>query len=129
MSTDQEVDCGIKIKVESRYLKQKSDTLRNTHAFTYTVTIQNMRSEPVRLLDRHWIITDQNNRVEEVKGKGVIGQQPLIKPGESFQYTSGTIIACEIGDMKGAYTMETENGETFKAPIPLFVLANPDMIH
>lgn len=129
MDTTQELNFGIEIDVASRYLKQKSDFLRNTHAFSYTITIKNTRPEAVRLLSRHWIITDQNNRIEEVNGKGVVGQQPLIKPGESFQYTSGTVIACEIGDMKGSYTMKSENGETFEAAIPLFVLANPALIH
>lgn len=129
MSTEQESDCGIKINVRAQYLKQKSDLLKNTHAFAYTITIHNERPEPVRLLSRHWIITDQNNHVEEVKGKGVIGQQPLINPGESFQYTSGTIIGSEFGDMKGSYTMESTTDGLFEAPIPLFMLANPDMIH
>lgn len=129
MSTEQEPECGIKIDVQARYLKQKSNLLQNTHAFTYTITIHNLRPEPVRLLSRHWIITDQNNHVEEVKGKGVVGQQPLIKPGGSFRYTSGTIIGSEFGDMKGSYTMESTISGIFEAPIPLFILANPDMIH
>jgi ApaG protein len=83
----------------------------------------------VRLLSRHWIITDQNNKVDEVTGKGVVGQQPVIQPGEAFEYSSGTLIATEIGDMRGSYTMETAAGEQFEAPIPLFVLAIPHMIH
>jgi ApaG protein len=129
MSTDQEPECGINISIKTQYLQERSDPLNNTHAFTYTITIQNARQDSVRLLSRHWIITDQNNRVEEVKGKGVIGQQPLIKPGESFEYTSGTVLASEIGDMKGSYMMESDTGETFEAPIPLFFLANPSLIH
>lgn len=129
VSTDQISGCGVEIAVKSHYLQQKSSLLKNTHAFSYTVTIFNKRPEAVRLLSRHWIITDQNNKVEEVKGKGVIGQQPLIKPGESFRYTSGTIIASEVGDMKGSYTMESATGELFEAPVPLFILANPTMLH
>jgi len=122
-------DYGISISVKTRYLDKQSDLLNNAHAFSYTINIQNNRSDTVQLLHRHWIITDQNNKVEEVKGKGVVGQQPFIKPGESFEYTSGTIINSSIGDMKGSYTMQAENGENFDAEIPLFVLATPNMLH
>jgi len=121
-------DCGIDIRARAKYLAIQSDPGRNSYAFSYTITITNYREEPVRLLSRHWVITDQN-KVDEVNGKGVVGQQPLIQPGASFEYSSGTIISSEIGDMSGTYTMETEDGELFEAPIPLFVLAIPDMIH
>ena len=122
-------DYGISISVKTRYLDKQSDLLNNAHAFSYTINIQNNRSDTVQLLHRHWIITDQNNKVEEVKGKGVVGQQPFIKPGESFEYTSGTIINSSIGDMKGSYAMQAENGENFDAEIPPFVLATPNMLH
>jgi len=122
-------DCGILISVETRYLDKQSDLLNNAHAFSYTINIQNNRNDTVQLLDRHWFITDQNNKVEEVKGKGVVGKQPFIKPGESFQYSSGTIINSNIGDMKGSYTMQDGKGENFEAKIPLFVLATPNMLH
>ena len=122
-------DCGILISVETRYLDKQSDLLNNAHAFSYTINIQNNRNDTVQLLDRHWFITDQNNKVEEVKGKGVVGKQPFIKPGESFQYSSGTIINSNIGDMKGSYIMQDANGENFEAEIPLFVLATPNMLH
>ena len=122
-------DCGIVIDVKTRYLEKQSDLLNNAHAFSYTIRMRNNRNQTVQLLDRHWIITDQNNRIEEVKGKGVIGQQPFIKPGETFEYSSGTIINSDIGDMKGSYLMRTEDGETFEAEIPLFVLATPHMLH
>jgi len=121
-------DCGIDIRARAKYLAIQSDPGRNSYAFSYTITITNYREEPVRLLSRHWVITDQN-KVDEVNGKGVVGQQPLIQPGASFEYSSGTIISSEIGDMSGTYTMETEDGQLFEAPIPLFVLAIPDMIH
>lgn len=122
-------DCGIDIKVSTHYLQKQSDPVKGTYAFAYTVTILNNRASAVRLLNRHWVITDQNNHVEEVKGKGVVGQQPLIEPGQSFQYSSGTVIGSEVGDMKGSYTMSCTRGDTFEAPIPLFVLATPNMIH
>ena len=124
-----ENNSGIEISTKTRYLELQSEPAKNSYAFSYTITIVNHREEPVKLLNRHWIITDQNNKVEEVTGKGVVGQQPLIQPGDSFEYSSGTIIGSEIGDMRGSYTMQTADGEQFEAPIPLFVLAIPNMIH
>jgi len=124
-----ENNSGIEISTSTKYLEMQSDPATNSYAFSYTITIRNHRAEPVRLLNRHWVITDQNNKVEEVRGKGVVGQQPVIQPEGSFEYSSGTIIASEIGDMHGSYTMETMAGEQFEAPIPLFVLAIPSMIH
>jgi ApaG protein len=122
-------ECGIEISTRTKYLELQSEPAKNSYAFSYTITISNHRDEPVQLLNRHWVITDQNNKVEEVNGKGVVGQQPVIQPGESFEYSSGTIIGSEIGDMRGSYTMETVNGTQFEAPVPLFVLAIPNMIH
>src|SRR5690606_23281719 len=110
---DLQSDCGINITVSTRYLEKQSDLLKNAYAFSYSITIRNERPDTVQLLRRHWIITDQDNHVEEVKGMGVVGQQPHIKPGESLQYSSGTIIGSKIGDMKGYYTMQSENGEIF----------------
>ncbi|MDG2176039.1 MAG: Co2+/Mg2+ efflux protein ApaG [Gammaproteobacteria bacterium] len=129
MSNAPDNECGIEISTRTKYLELQSEPAKNSYAFSYTITILNHRDEPVRLLNRHWVITDQNNKVEEVNGKGVVGQQPVIQPGESFEYSSGTIIGSEIGDMRGSYTMETANGTQFEAPIPLFVLAIPNMIH
>jgi ApaG protein len=120
---------GIDIKVSTQYLTQQSDPARSSFAFAYTITITNLREQPVKLLSRHWIITDQNNKVEEVRGNGVVGQQPVIAPGQSYQYSSGAVIHTETGDMKGSYTMQCSSGEQFDAPIPLFVLAVPHMLH
>jgi len=120
---------GIDIRVSTQYLAQQSDPASSAYAFAYTITITNNRSDSVRLLSRHWIITDQNNKVEHVEGSGVVGQQPLIQPGQSYQYTSGAVLKTEIGDMHGNYTMLAGNGEKFEAPIPLFVLAVPHMVH
>ncbi|HTR00940.1 MAG TPA: Co2+/Mg2+ efflux protein ApaG [Candidatus Acidoferrum sp.] len=122
-------DCGIDIKIKTQYLQHQSDPSRPSFAFSYTITITNHREQPVRLLSRHWIITDQNNKVEEVRGNGVVGQQPLIAPGASYQYSSGAVLQTEIGDMKGSYTMQDADGDRFEAPIPLFVLAVPHMLH
>ena len=129
MSNAPDNECGIEISTRTKYLELQSEPAKNSYAFSYTITISNHRDEPVQLLNRHWVITDQNNKVEEVNGKGVVGQQPVIQPGESFEYSSGTIIGSEIGDMRGSYTMETVNGTQFEAPVPLFVLAIPNMIH
>jgi ApaG protein len=122
-------ECGVDIQVRTQFLSQQSDPANASYAFAYTITITNLRDEPVQLLSRHWIITDQNNKVEEVQGNGVVGQQPLIAPGQSYQYSSGAVIQTETGDMKGSYTMVTASGERFFAPIPLFVLAVPHMLH
>ncbi|MGA0805779.1 MAG: Co2+/Mg2+ efflux protein ApaG [Pseudohongiellaceae bacterium] len=129
MSKPSMQDCGIHIKVVTQYLSQQSDPARRSYAFAYTITITNERPEAVQLLSRHWIISDQNNKVEEVRGSGVVGQQPLIQPGQSYQYSSGAVIETETGDMRGSYTMITASGERFEAPIPLFILAVPHMLH
>lgn len=129
MTNSNESDPGIHIQVQTRYLEQQSDPRKQSFAFAYTITIINLRNEPVKLLSRHWIITDQTGKTEEVEGQGVVGKQPVIEPGGQFQYSSGAVIKTEIGDMKGTYTLQDSNGETFEAPIPLFVLALPHMIH
>ena len=129
MKQETSENSGIEISVQTQYLEGQSDLLNNAYAFSYTITIQNNRQDSVQLLRRHWVITDQNNKVEEVKGKGVVGQQPVINPGDKFRYSSGTILNSNIGDMKGSYTMQAENGETFEAEIPAFVLATPNMLH
>lgn len=129
MSTHSQDNCGIAIQVSTQYLQQQSDPGRPSYAFAYTITITNNRPQPARLLSRHWIITDQNGKVDEVKGNGVVGQQPTIAPGQSYQYSSGAVLQTEIGDMHGSYTMQDADGELFEAPIPLFVLAVPHMLH
>ncbi len=129
MSNNPQSPCGIDIQVSTQYLAQQSDPASSTFAFSYTITITNNREDSVRLLSRHWIITDQNNKVEHVEGSGVVGQQPLIHPGQSYQYTSGAVLKTETGDMRGSYTMVSSTGEKFEAPIPLFILAVPHMVH
>ncbi len=119
----------IHIDVDTQYLQDQSDPGSDRYVFTYTIDITNHGEEPVKLLKRHWRITDDNNKVEEVIGEGVVGQQPEIPPGHSFQYTSGAIIGTQIGTMQGSYEMLAANGDTFKAPIPAFLLAPPHAIH
>jgi len=119
------------ITVVSRatYLGDQSDPSRNQYAFAYTITLTNTGNVAAQLLSRHWIITDSDHHVQEVKGLGVVGQQPLLKPGESFEYTSGASIATPVGTMKGSYQMVREDGTTFEAPIPPFTLSVPRTLH
>lgn len=119
----------IQIEVHTHYLEEQSDPVRGRYAFAYTIGITNRGDEAVKLLNRHWRITDDNNRVEEVMGEGVIGQQPEILPGQSFRYTSGAVIGTETGTMQGSYEMLAANGSKFKTPIPAFLLAPPRLVH
>ncbi|MCW7539511.1 Co2+/Mg2+ efflux protein ApaG [Aquabacterium sp. A7-Y] len=109
--------------VEPQYIPEQSDPEKGVFAFAYTVTIQNTGDVPAQLISRHWIITDATGRVEEIKGLGVVGHQPLLKPGEAFEYTSWTRLATPRGTMSGSYFCVAEDGERFEAPIPAFSLA------
>ena len=119
----------IKIEVTQRYLEEQSVPEEQRYAFAYSIEIANQGDEAVKLLNRHWHITDDNNKVEEVRGEGVIGQQPEILPGQSFHYTSGAIINTQYGTMQGSYEMLAASGEIFKATIPAFLLAPPFSVH
>ena len=125
------MDCteSIKIAVKTRYLGEQSGADKNRYAFAYTIEITNLGSEMVKLLNRRWLITDDNNKVEEVIGEGVVGQQPEIQPGQTFHYTSGAVIETKFGTMEGSYEMLKTDGCTFKAPIPPFLLGQPHMVH
>lgn len=119
----------IKIAVNTRYLGEQSEPEAQRFAYAYTIEITNMGEQAVKLLNRHWRITDDNNRVEEVRGDGVVGQQPEILPGQSFHYTSGAIISTAFGTMDGSYEMVGADGQRFKADIPPFLLARPHSVH
>ncbi len=119
----------VSINVESEYLKEHSEPRTNRHVFAYTVTISNHGLENVQLLSRHWLITDGKNKVQEVKGEGVIGEQPKLAPGESYKYTSGAMIATPVGTMHGSYQMLAADGEKFEAPIAAFRLSIPNILH
>lgn len=119
----------IQIQVQARFLQEQSDPEADRYAFAYTVEISNHGSESVKLLNRYWHITDDNEKVEEVRGAGVIGQQPEILPGQSFHYTSGAIIETQFGSMRGDYEMQSASGEKFRAQIPPFLLAPPLAVH
>jgi ApaG protein len=119
----------IRVSVKTEYLPSESDTDTNRFVFAYTITVENHGEVAAKLLSRHWIITDAENRVQEVKGKGVIGEQPHLKHGESFQYTSGTMIETPVGSMQGSYQMQADDGHTFNAVIVPFTLAVPGVLH
>ena len=120
---------NIQVEVETRYMAEQSDPNRNRHVFAYTITIVNQGSVPARLLTRHWVITDAEGKVQEVRGEGVVGEQPYLKPGDGFRYTSGTILETPVGSMQGSYQMVADDGTEFDAEIPAFNLAVPNALH
>ncbi|UUZ56282.1 Co2+/Mg2+ efflux protein ApaG [Massilia sp. H-1] len=117
------------VTVKTQYLADQSDPPRNLFVFTYTITIQNTGTVASQLISRHWVITDANNHVQEVRGLGVVGHQPLLQPGEQFEYTSGTQMATPQGSMYGEYFCVAEDGHQFEAKIPEFVLSLPRTLH
>ena len=119
------------ISVTSRaaFIPDQSDAQKGRYVFAYTITIKNTGSAPAQLVSRHWIITDAENQVQEVKGEGVVGEQPFLRPGESFEYTSGAAIATPVGTMRGTYQMVADDGTRFDATIPEFTLAAPRVLH
>jgi ApaG protein len=119
----------IEIQPMPQFIPEQSDPENSRYIFAYTITIKNIGSVPTQLVSRHWIITDGNNEVQEVRGLGVVGKQPLLQPGESFRYTSGSSLTTPIGTMKGSYQMVAEDGTHFEAEIPEFVLASPRALH
>lgn len=119
----------IHITVQVKYLAEQSDEAADRYVFTYTITVANQGDQSVQLLSRHWLITDSNNQVQEVRGKGVVGEQPVIEPGQSFEYTSGTVLATPVGTMSGSYQMQAEQGGEFSVAIPQFVLSVPRVLH
>jgi len=120
---------SIKIEVATEYIESQSDPDENRYAFAYTITILNTGTVSAKLISRHWIITDSDGKVQEVRGKGVVGEQPLLEPGQGFRYSSGAIIETPIGTMQGSYQMRTEDDTEFDAPIAAFRLAKPGMLH
>ncbi len=119
----------IHVTVQVRFLADQSDEADNRHVFAYTITLANQGEHAVQVLSRHWIITDANNHVQEVKGKGVVGEQPVIQPGQSFEYSSGTVLATQVGTMSGSYLMQVVDGGEFSVPVPQFVLSVPRTLH
>ena len=119
----------INVIVRTSYLPEQSDETLDRYVFAYTITIANTGTVAAQLISRHWIIADGGNDVQEVRGLGVVGEQPLLKPGDSFEYTSGTAISSPVGSMKGSYQMVAEDGLRFDASIPEFTLSVPRTLH
>lgn len=120
---------SITVDVDTLYIESESSPVNSQYVFAYTITITNDGTEAAKLLTRHWVITDANGHVEEVRGDGVVGEQPHLKPGEGFQYTSGAVLKTPVGTMSGSYQMVTDNGRNFDAVIPEFILTSPRTLH
>lgn len=119
----------IRVDVESAFLEEQSEPQDNRYVFAYTITIRNEGRQSARLLARHWIITDSNGKVQEVRGDGVVGEQPHLKPGQGFRYSSGAVIETPVGAMQGSYQMVADDGAQFDAPISPFRLAMPGVLN
>ena len=127
MTTEKKYDITVTSRIT--YIPEQSDAASNRYVFAYTITIKNTGSVTAQLISRHWVITDANNQLQEVRGLGVVGEQPRLKPAESFEYTSGTAIATPVGTMRGSYQMVAEDGLQFDAAIPEFTLSIPRVLH
>jgi ApaG protein len=119
----------IEISVKPRYVPSESDPQQSKFVFAYTITIANLSEKPAQLMSRHWIITDDKNQIQEVKGLGVVGQQPRLEPGSSYTYTSSAILATENGTMTGSYQMRLDDNTEFDVSIPTFALVHPKNLH
>ncbi len=125
----QEKHFDISVGTTTQYLADQSDEAADRYVFAYTITIRNAGSAAAQLISRHWVITDARGQVQEVRGLGVVGAQPMLRPGESFEYTSGTSIATPVGTMRGTYQMVGEDGTRFDATVPEFTLSVPRVLH
>ena len=119
----------IEVDARARYVADQSDPSRNHYVFAYTITIRNVGSVTAQLISRHWIVRDAEGAEQQVRGLGVVGEQPVLRPGESFQYTSGCQLETPVGVMRGSYQMEAEDGTAFEVEIPAFTLAAPRTLH
>jgi ApaG protein len=117
------------VAVRTMYVEEQSNPDNQHYVFAYTITIRNTGSVAAQVISRHWVITDAEDNVQEVRGLGVVGHQPLLQPGEQFEYTSGTALATSAGSMVGEYFLVAEDGTRFEAPIPQFSLAVPRTLH
>ncbi len=122
-------DGPIAVSVETQFVDDQSDPAEDRYVFSYTITIRNQGSQTARLLTRHWVITDANGKVQEVRGRGVVGEQPRLEPGEAFRYTSAAMLETPVGSMRGSYGMLAEDGGRFDAEIPQFILSMPRTLH
>ncbi|MCZ8131889.1 MAG: Co2+/Mg2+ efflux protein ApaG [Steroidobacteraceae bacterium] len=119
----------ISVDVDTTYVEEQSEPREGRYVFAYTITIRNVGTVPAKLLTRHWIITDANGKVQEVRGDGVVGEQPHLKPGQGFRYSSGAVLETPVGAMQGSYQMLADDGRRFDAPIPPFRLSMPGLVN
>ena len=120
---------GIIVQTQVKYLSEQSDEAAERFVFSYTISITNLGTVAARLISRHWVITDAYSHAQEVRGQGVVGEQPMLLPEQSFEYTSGTLLATQVGTMRGSYLMRAEDGSEFEVEIPEFVLSVPRVLH
>ena len=120
---------NIQVDVQTQYIPEQSDPEQDRYVFSYTITIRNEGTVPAKLLTRHWIITNADGKTQEVRGEGVVGEQPHLKPGDGFRYTSGTVLETPVGSMQGSYQMLADDGVKFEAEIAPFSLSMPHTIH
>ncbi len=122
-------DNHIEVKVAANYIEEQSQPEDGRYVFAYTITLRNTGTQPARLMTRHWIINDANGNIQEVHGEGVVGEHPYLRPGETFQYTSGTVLETPVGSMEGSYQMVSDAGQPFDAEVPAFTLSRPNALH
>ena len=127
MTTDKRYECSVTVKTE--FLADQSDLKAGRYAFSYHISITNTGSVAAQLISRHWVITDAEGKVQEVRGLGVVGEQPLLQPGAVFEYMSGTVLNTAVGTMHGAYQLTAVDGRQFEAPILSFTLSMPRVLH
>ena len=119
----------LNVGVKTEFLAEQSDPSRNRYVFAYKITITNSGAQSAQLMSRKWIITDGDGKIQEVSGEGIVGQQPIIEPGQQHQYTSGTVLETKVGSMSGFYSMVAADGHEFSALIPSFTLSYPNALH
>ncbi len=119
----------LNVGVKTEFLSEQSDPSRNRYVFAYRITITNSGLHSAQIINRQWIITDGDGKIQEVSGEGIVGQQPIIEPGQQHQYTSGTVLETQVGSMRGSYGMVAADGHEFPAPIPAFTLSYPNALH
>jgi ApaG protein len=127
MTTDKRYE--IAVRVETTFIPDQSDVKASRYVFSYTIKITNIGNVAAQLISRHWVITDADNQVQEVRGLGVVGEQPLLEPNASFEYTSGTMLNTPVGVMRGSYFFTAVDGTQFEVPIPSFTLSMPRVLH
>ena len=122
-------DNHIEVEVATNYIEEQSRPEDDRYVFAYTITLRNTGKQPARLMTRHWIINDANGNTQEVHGEGVVGEHPYLRPGDTFQYTSGTVLETPVGSMEGSYQMVSDAGQPFDAEVPAFTLSQPHALH